>query len=461
MRDVLVLCMGCVACVASAAEQRLFPGEEASFSPDGTRIAFQRVENGFVRAGVCPADGGAVTWLQQGPGHSVFPSWGPDGSIVYTFGHETNTAFAAHVQRATSGFNVRIWKNGASTPLTSGRQRDYTASFTPDGRTVYYSSTYPAAYPPKGFFNAFQNASTIYACERGGAPREVVPMQGASSGLVSPRVSPDGRFLVWAHVANFFNTWRIAAARLDRPTDFCLLTPMTMSASAPAWHPNGSLLAFTGFTPGDPGWGVYVMDLATGGLKRLCDGRNPSFAPDGKSLLFDRDGSVWRRDFAAADCPTSADVPAAQKDDEAKTIGVRAKFRFKRSDGLAHVFVAAYPEHALGLQLYFRDGCLKFATRRPDGTFIAVDSNVEFRNDGVYEVCAARTARELVVSVDGAPPVHLMQDDGFLPLSPEPTRIVKGNRFTGSVLSVELVHGWPAGLPRHATRETLFGRNAK
>lgn len=460
MRNALALYAVGLACVA-AAERRLFLGEEASFSPDGAHIAFQRMENGFIRAGVCPADGGAVTWLQQGPGHSVFPAWGTDGSIVYTFGHETNTAFAANVVQATSGFNLRVWKDGVSTPLTFGRQRDYTASFSLDGRTVYYSSTSPAAHPPKGFFNAFQNASTIYACELGGSPREVVPMQGSSSGLVSPRVSPDGRFLVWAHVANFFNTWRIAVARLDRPADYCFLTPMTMSAYAPAWHPDGSLLAYTGFTPGDSGWSVYVMELSTGAQKRLCDGRNPSFAPDGKSLLFDRDGSVWRRDLTAADRPTSADVPAAPMCDDARTIGVHAKFRFKRSDGLAHVFVAAYPEHGLGLQLYFRDGHLKFATRRPDGTFVAVDSDATFEDGDVYEVWAARTERELIVSVNGASPARLMQDDGFLPLSPAPTRIVKGNHFAGSVLSVELMQGWPADLPRPVTRETLFGRNAK
>ena len=33
-----------------------------------------------------------------------------------------------------------------------------------------------------------------------------------------------------------------------------------------------------------------------GRAQRLADGRNPSFTPDGKSIIYDRDRTVYRRE---------------------------------------------------------------------------------------------------------------------------------------------------------------------
>ena len=58
----------------------------------------------------------------------------------------------------------------------------------------------------------------------------------------------------------------------------------------------GKLIVYTGFRDGDAGWGVYVMPSEGVVTQRIADGRNPSFAPDGKSIIYDRDGMVYRRE---------------------------------------------------------------------------------------------------------------------------------------------------------------------
>ena len=60
---------------------------------------------------------------------------------------------------------------------------------------------------------------------------------------------------------------------------------------APQFSPAADWVAATGFVVGDPGWGVYLLDPKTGRRVRLATGpgnsRSPTFAPDGKSLVYE------------------------------------------------------------------------------------------------------------------------------------------------------------------------------
>ena len=47
-------------------------------------------------------------------------------------------------------------------------------------------------------------------------------------------------------------------------------------------------------------------------------------------------------------------------------------------------------------------------------------------------------------------------DDGYLKLSAEPVRVLKGNKFPGEVRSVELSHAWPEALAKPLTRAAFF-----
>ena len=101
---------------------------------------------------------------------------------------------------------------------------------------------------------------------------------------------------VRAELAKFRETWRLVVSPLDHPEQRTYLTSLYEAAYAPAWSPDGKLIAYTGFRDGDAGWGVYVMPSEGVVTQRIADGRNPSFTPDGKSIIYDRDGTIYRRE---------------------------------------------------------------------------------------------------------------------------------------------------------------------
>jgi len=441
----------------AAEEVVLLAGEEASFSPDGAKLLFQRqVGDGF-RVGVRDVATGMETWVRTDGGNALQPTWGPGGSVLYTWGQSRETALSADRARSSDGYNLWLWRDGANRRLTTGRVREYSAAFAPDGR-IYCASTRGAE--GREAPGDFINASYLFRVDPDGRTACVHEAVGAKGGVTGPRVSPDGRLLVWAQTAAFAQTWRLLLARVAAPGRFLPVTPKTMCAYAPAWHPDGAHLAFTGFTPGDPGWGVYLMHVRSGALRRVADGRNPSFADHGRRLVYDRGGTVYARALAAADFP-APDAVAAEPDPLADVRCVRAKFRHRRPKELAHVFQAVYPEHPLGLQLFFREtGELCFATRGPDGRYVWLPSRHVFRDGEAAEVVCVRTRDELYLSVNGdlATARH---DDGYLKLSAEPVRVLKGSKFPGEVLSVELSHAWPRDLEPPLTRAAFFGEVVK
>ena len=73
-------------------------------------------------------------------------------------------------------------------------------------------------------------------------------------------------------------------------------------ASNPAWHPNGTHVAFAWTRGYDPGnFNIFVMDVATREYVQLTFGagrnENPTWAPDGRHIVFasNRSGSmqIW------------------------------------------------------------------------------------------------------------------------------------------------------------------------
>lgn len=439
-----------------AGERALCPGEEASLSPDGKTLLFQRFVDGFFRVGRRDIATGGETWLRTDDGNALQPVWLSDGHIVYTWGHMPETAFAAVTAKRKDGYNLWLWADGTNRPLTSGFQRDYSAGASQDGRTVFYATTQGAA--AREFPGQFVNASYLYATDLEGNARslyEPKPTGAVSSGIASPRLSPDGRVLVWSEVRAFHATWRLVAARPEALCRNMPLTPTTMCASAPAWSPDGRHLAFTGFTPGDPGWCVYLMHVRTGTMRRVADGRNPSFSPDGQTLIYDRDEMIYARTLAAADWPVPAAKPTEEPEDLSDALTIHARVRYRSSKGLAFVARIAYPEHPLGMQLFFRDGTLEFATRRPDGSYTFVRGNHAFKDGEEEDIVAVRTRTRLILKTGGKIDEHT-NDDGFLPLSPEPAKVEKGIGFKGDVLSFALTRGSTDEIEPPLTRAELF-----
>lgn len=276
-------------------EEVVCTGEESSLVHG--KLLFQRRTNERHAVFVRDLTTGKETTISPLEGQACHPAWGPDGSVLYTYGNETKTGFAA--RNDETGWNLWLWKDGDRRQLTHGRQRAYAASFAPDGQTVYFSCDCVADIPvgQAADPNAISRAG-IAAVPLDGrsVQRTVCVLPQSNSACSQPRVSPDGRLLLRAELAKFRETWRLVVSPLDHPEQRTYLTSLYEAAYAPAWSPDGKLIAYTGFRDGDAGWGVYVMPSEGVVTQRIADGRNPSFAPDGKSILYDRDGMVYRRE---------------------------------------------------------------------------------------------------------------------------------------------------------------------
>ena len=313
---------------------------------------------------------------------------------------------------------------------------------------------------------------------------------GNNSGFIQPAVSPDGSYLVWGHLSSFFDTWRICGMRLgegrgDARPPAAYITPSSLAALSPRWHPKGRLICFTGFRAGDSGWGVWVEDIRSGKVRRLATGENPCFSPDGNLIAYDRDGTIFVRPFSPKDEPDErlpdihddaepekilwsargitsetvfdfVDDPRFDFGDD-KTFFIRAKMRLGRnSTAVRFLLLAEYAEHAQGFQLYTERGGICFATRGIDSRFIGV-WNQDVSRGGTpsvfssetkwHTVVAIRSPKRLLISLDGAAPSEVYPG-GVLPLHALRRLTVGLGLLPGEGIDfLEIGSGWPADMP--------------
>ena len=475
-------------CAGPAGGERFVTdGVNPAFSPDGAKIAFQRLEDGVFHLGLARTDGGEIEWIEKGPGMAAYPEWTPSGALLYTYGHDTETAREAWVSKSQTGYNLRLWKDGAKRDLTHGRCRDFTASVSPDGKTAYFASTRWVVEEHSGF--SLATSTDIGRVSLGGGePERVVRSPGGNNtGFVQPAVSPDGKTLVWGHLEHFLGNWRIYGAKIanvDRK-EWCMVSPAGINALAPRWHPGGKIICFTGFRKGDPGWGVWVEEVATGKVKRLATGENPAFSPDGRWIAYDRDRKVYVRPFGAEDAPCETPPPAPCDDQEPerilwstenvarettvkppdpatfafgkdKTFFVRIKAKLDGTHGVRQLLIGDYKEHGLGFQA-FVDRTVWFSTRFPDGKFAFANAKA-YKGAGVYTITGIRTGKRLLVSVNGDVPSAVEPQHGMMISLDNLKRFVvgRGLKKGESVIKAEVGTGWPSDVPKTKTREELF-----
>ena len=266
--------------VAGAQETRICRGELAAVSPDGGSIAFMRLEAHHFQVLVRNLRTGAEAVVPFGSGQAIMPRWRKDGAIVFTAANETKSAFAA--RNDPTGWNLYLFRGGQIEKLTSGRIRETCASFAPDG------SLYFVADATDG-----KDIPSIVRIGADGRRETVVTLPASPCMFGDPSVSPDGKRFLRAEAEQYNQPWRIVVSPTTNTAERTFLTPKTMVAYAPAWSPDGKSIAFTGCREGDDGWYVYLMSAKGGSMKRFAKGKNPSFAPDGRTVFYDRDSEIF------------------------------------------------------------------------------------------------------------------------------------------------------------------------
>ena len=458
------------------------------YSPDGGKIALQRTVEGKSRVGVFDRASGRFAWVDKGAGNAAYPAWAPSGdAIAYAYGNETNTAWVA--KGGDTGYHLRIWRRGEGVrEITTGRFRDYMPSFSRDGKKIFFVSTRCAS--PDVFL---ATRSGVYSVNVDGSELSyLVPSHVNDEGAGQPVVSPDGKLLALAQIANFYLPWRIMCARLDKPDIVCAVSPKGQSAYAPRWTPDGRHIVYTGFSKDDPGWCVYVLNPRTGGVKRICEGRNPDVHPSGRFLLYDDGKKLYERPFGAADLPTNAvadeesriydeperivwrseekpDYPAtvpmtaAFNFGKERTFFVRAKVRYTTSDTrFRHFLTGEYEGAKLGFELFIDRNRPKFGVRDGGGAYMGVMADIVLEPGREYMLTGIRTTESLYIYVDGMTLQELKFSTTYS--LDRPIRMEVGPTLSGKdeILLGEVGTGWPSNVPHPVTRTKFFaGEGAK
>ncbi len=188
-------------------------GDDPSWSPDGTRVAF---DSGHRDIYVMNGDGTDVTLLVSSPLSFEDPAWSPDGARI---AFDTDTPGSEGIYVMTLA--------GATAPVRLTRGPDLNPAWSPDGTRIAFNS-------------ARSGSQQIWVVNTGGSatPTQVTSVSGVAE---EPAWSPNGKAL--AFQGGMSGHHEIIVANADG-TNSRPLTDDAADDQDPAWSPNGRWIAF-------------------------------------------------------------------------------------------------------------------------------------------------------------------------------------------------------------------------
>jgi TolB protein len=195
------------------------------------------------------------------------PNWSPDGQSLVFARHRGSTIFLF----------LRSVENGQERRLTQGKDPEYDAAFSPDGKRLLLA--YDKSSPNQGDIE-------IYMVGREG--QELTPVVTTGQQLSHeewPSWSPDGQW--FAFTTTRYGNQEVCIARADGKDETRLTSDPALDAH-PAWSPDGRRIAFATDRWGD--LEIAVVDRDGQNLRRLTASRGlddyPAWSPDGATLAF-------------------------------------------------------------------------------------------------------------------------------------------------------------------------------
>lgn len=193
-----------------------------------------------------------------------------------------------YVFQSERGGNTDLWNLAGES--TSGPIR------LTDGPLRFQSpvaARVPGQHGSRIFFLGVDAQSEL---ERLGPNNELIPERGFLASAVRVDYSRDGKWVAWTDSNG--QLWR---ARTDG-TEKLEVTPDTLDVFLARWSPDASRLAVMAREPGKA-WQIYLTGTNGGELQPLLkESRNaadPSWSPDGKSLVFGRVNDQMGKENAA------------------------------------------------------------------------------------------------------------------------------------------------------------------
>jgi len=234
-----------------------------AWSPDGQTMAFTSFKSGLPRIYELDIHTGEERMLPEvrGGGDYITPSYHPDGKTL---------AFAVTGSARSGVFTYNVERDCCLAFLSGGRWYDLSPTYAPDGKWM--------AFQTDRFGSPVPQIMVMPA--QGGDAETLSPYEYGGRGYyTSPDWSPVGD-LVAFHGAIRRGTYHILVA--DMKNDGRRLRQLTWEGNNedPSWAPDGRHLVFVGERRW--GFGLFVVDVATGRLRALLAGRRvgvPDWSP--------------------------------------------------------------------------------------------------------------------------------------------------------------------------------------
>lgn len=229
--------------------------------------------------------------------HKRKPAWSPDGSTLL-FAQMTPTNFELKLLRPGNSDALAV-------RLTTRKDPEYDGSWSPDGKRIVFA-----------FDNASPNQGNIdvYTINVEGEDLQLVAADaGSLSHEEAPAWSPDGKLIAFTSTRDGnqeLYTCSPDGSNVTRQTN-------TVAIDAhPCWSPDGKQIAFA--TNRWDGLEIAVLNLETSETVRLTESSGlddyPAWSPDGKQLAFvsNRDGNyeVYLLDLASKQLINATQHPA-------------------------------------------------------------------------------------------------------------------------------------------------------
>jgi TolB protein len=261
---------------------------QPAWSPDGARIAAAQRGESYSEIVLLGPDGGSPLPVTRGgsrlPLHSYeriydttwsfYPSFSPDGREIAFAAQAAPPAGSPAAEYSLALYTAAPAAGGGKTQRFAPAEGNVgRPAYAPDGSAIVF------AYAPGG-----QSAPHLLRLDRRSGA--VAPPSGAPDQSYDPAFSGDGRWLAFAARDGGRTDIFAAPAGGGAPVRLTSLG----TARAPAFAPDGSMLAFLAVAPGDRRFDLWVVDLSagSGGLRAA----NPRQITRGLGLDADA-GLAW------------------------------------------------------------------------------------------------------------------------------------------------------------------------